>query len=229
MHKRIKPSGENTIICTTSILQDIADVIAAVSRCLKSIDQNEVTKRIIKEVPRLFGADKCTLFMQNSDSGSKDFTSVSKYNCCCNCDVFLLHREKISQAPGEYAIYCSASENSRDDVSFPGPHLLIPLSGSDSDECACEEVEKPSSYLCMCDFSTSDALDMERVSRKGKLVGDLLGPHLWNTRLYQKAQLTSLTDSMSLREWALGNSLKMNWNANAPGRKGTAEYFLWRS
>ena len=197
MHERIKPSEENTVICFTSILQDMADVIAVVSRCLKSIDQKEVAKRITKEVPKLFGANKCTLFMQNTDSGSKDFTSFSKHNCCCCGDVFLLHREKISQAPGENAIYCNTSENSCDEVSFPGPHLLIPLSGSDSDERACEAVEKPSNYLCMCDFPTSEVLDMERVSRKGKLIRDLLGPHLWNTRLYQEAQLTSLTDSMT--------------------------------
>ena len=70
-----------------------AEEVAMLSTCLKSIDLNEVADIVVREVPKLFGAEKCVLFIRRDGSTrqggacrsttTKAPTLVSYNNCSC--------------------------------------------------------------------------------------------------------------------------------------------------
>ena len=70
-----------------------AEEVAMLSTCLKSIDLNEVANIVTREVPKLFGAKKCVLFIHQNGSTrqggacrsttTKAYTLVSYNNCSC--------------------------------------------------------------------------------------------------------------------------------------------------
>jgi len=70
-----------------------AEEVTMLSTCLKSIDLNEVANIVTREVPKLFGAKKCVLFIHQNGSTrqggacrsttTKPYTLVSYNNCSC--------------------------------------------------------------------------------------------------------------------------------------------------
>ena len=70
-----------------------AEEVTMLSTCLKSIDLNEVADIVTREVPKLFGAKKCVLFIHQDGSTrqgracrsttTKAYTLVSYNNCSC--------------------------------------------------------------------------------------------------------------------------------------------------
>ncbi len=70
-----------------------AEEVAMLSTCLKSIDLNEVANIVTREVPKLFGAKKCVLFIHQNgptrqggacrSATTKASTLVSYNNCSC--------------------------------------------------------------------------------------------------------------------------------------------------
>lgn len=77
------------------LLEDraVAEEVTMLSACLKSIDLNEVADIVAREVPKLFGAEKCVLFIRRDGSTRqgeacrsttiKAPTLVSYNNCSC--------------------------------------------------------------------------------------------------------------------------------------------------
>ena len=53
-----------------------AEEVAMLSNCLKSIDLNEVADIITREVPKLFGAERCVLFIRHPRTSSAGFQSI---------------------------------------------------------------------------------------------------------------------------------------------------------
>jgi len=197
-----------------------AEEVAMLSSCLKSIDLNEVADIVTREVPKLFGAEKCVLFIHRDGSTTKASTLVSYNNCSCP-------KESLEQL----SIIRSTTKDEKDIHNFSDgdefhydsiphvceklgaqpPRVVIPLNVSphvprvSSDEpllsqgqaCPRENGVATNNYLCMCGLAASIATNRELTSYKAKLAREILNSHLNNAKLYQEARLTSLTDALT--------------------------------
>ena len=201
-----------------------AKEVATLSTCLKSIDLNEVADLITREMPKLFGAERCVLFIRRDASATKTSTLVSYNNCCCPKEALeqfsygVLRKESPGLTDKDIHKFSSGTQLHYD--SIPAvceklgaqlPRLIIPLNVSDHHHAR----QKPggaggspatagsaptnaeTSYLCMCGLADSIATNRELTSYKAKLAKEILNSHLTNAKLYQEARQTSLTDALT--------------------------------
>jgi diguanylate cyclase (GGDEF)-like protein/putative nucleotidyltransferase with HDIG domain len=173
------------------------EVLATLTDFHWSIDLNKAADEITSKVPKLFQANKCSLFVQEVDSGGEKLVAISKHNCRNCSNACALQEKDIREVSYESSIYHDGSLNTCNQFECQSPHLLINISVSDSEQDIPGDSEQPASYLCMCEFSTSYALDMRQISYKAKLIRGILGAHLHNARLYERARQASLTDPMT--------------------------------
>jgi predicted transcriptional regulator len=173
-----------------------AEQIAALPNCLKSIDINEVIKIITLEVPKLFQAKKCLLFLQRNRNSTQDPPLVSFNGCVCSEDDL-----ECLEDDCPFCNDCRFSHASMPQVfekqGAQSPRVLIPLTISGSQDLPSNKSKMLSGRLCMCDLDPSVAVKKELISYKARLVREVLNSHLTNARLYQEARLTSLTDALT--------------------------------
>jgi len=194
-----------------------AEEVAMFSSCLKSIDLNEVADIVTREVPKLFGAEKCVLFIRRDAyspvtasasaetsaeeaakagaSATKTSTLVSYNNCCCPKEVLEQFKDIHKFSDGTEFHYDSIPRVC-EKLGAQSPRLVIPLNISGHSRAP----QKPSCedcYLCMCGLADSVATNRELTSYKAKLAREILNSHLTNAKLYQEARLTSLTDALT--------------------------------
>ena len=183
-----------------------AKEVAMLSTCLKSIDLNEVADIVTREVPKLFGAERCVLFICRDASATKASTLVSYNNCCCP-KVALEQFKDIHKFSSGTKLHYDSIPAVCEKLGARLPRLVIPLnvsshhharqksSGAGSPATATASAE--TSYLCMCGLADSIATNRELTSYKAKLAKEILNSHLTNAKLYQEARLTSLTDALT--------------------------------
>ena len=189
MADRKEPPTEIIADGATSALQDLTHNIEIISRCLKSMDLDGVVEQIAKELPTVFGAAKCTLFVYDDDSGHIQSLSTHKKHSCST--------EGCSQRLKDYLPsydHWISWHNPCDEQASSGACLAIRVWPSDSQTCAQKNAKHHAVYLCACGFDGPDDPDTTQVSDKARLVSDILGPHIHYARLYRQAQQTSLTD-----------------------------------
>jgi len=199
-----------------------AEEVAMLSTCLKSIDLNEVADIVTREVPKLFGAEKCVLFIRRDASATKASTLVSYNNCCCPKETLGRLKEILPQV-------LLAKQDMKDGAEFhydsiprvceklgaQSPRLVIPLDVSPYrlaplappllsatadkgvTQVQAQQSNSGDCYLCMCGLADSIATNRELTSYKAKLAREILNSHLTNAKLYQEARLTSLTDALT--------------------------------
>lgn len=180
-----------------------AEEVAMLSTCLKSIDLNEVAEIVTHEVPKLFQAEKCVLFIRRNGSVTKPSVLISYNNCSCP-KKSLEQLKDIPQlfdgAEFHYDNIPVVCEN----LGAKSPRLVIPLNVSpDSFTSASSSLDEknktdsPDCYLCMCSLAPTIATNRELTSYKARLAREILNSHLTNAKLYQEARLTSLTDTLT--------------------------------
>ena len=194
-----------------------AEEVAMFSTCLKSIDLNEVADIVTREVPKLFGAEKCVLFIRRDAyspatasasaktsaeaaakagaSATKTSTLVSSNNCCCPKEVLEQFKDIHKFSDGAEFHYDSIPRVC-EKLGAQFPRLVIPLNISGHRRAP----QKPSCedcYLCMCGLADSITTNRELTFYKAKLAREILNSHLTNAKLYQEARLTSLTDALT--------------------------------
>jgi len=173
-----------------------AEQVAALPNCLKSIDINEVIKIITLEVPKLFQAKKCLLFLQRNSNSAHDPPLVSFNGCVCS--------EEDLECLEDACPFCNDCRFSHagmpqvfEEQGAQSPRVVIPLTISGSQGRPSNKSKVLSGRLCMCDLDPSVAAKKELISYKARLVREVLNSHLTNARLYQEARLTSLTDALT--------------------------------
>ena len=181
-----------------------AEEVAMLSTCLKSIDLNEVAEIVTHEVPKLFQAEKCVLFIRRNGSASKPSSLISYNNCSCP-KKSLEQLKDIPQLSNGAEFHYDNIPLVCENLGAQSPRLVIPLNVSHnsftSTSSGSDKGQKPNSgdcYLCMCSLAASIATNRELTSYKAKLARDILNSHLTNAKLYQEARLTSLTDTLTL-------------------------------
>ncbi len=180
-----------------------AEEVAMLSTCLKSIDLNEVAEIVTHEVPKLFQAEKCVLFIRRNGSVTKPSSLISYNNCSCP-KKSLEQLKDIPQLFDGAEFHYDNIPVDCENLGAKSPRLVIPLNVSPSSftsaSSSLAEKKKPDSpdcYLCMCSLATSIATNRELTSYKAKLAREILNSHLTNAKLYQEARLTSLTDTLT--------------------------------
>jgi len=195
-----------------------AEEVAMLSSCLKSIDLNEVADIVTREVPKLFGAEKCVLFIRHPRSSTsikrqalnieqtkspvRDVLEpplVSYNNCSCPKESLEQLKDIDNFSDGDEFHYDNIPHVC-EKLGAQSPRLVIPLNVSTNPRAFSqkqERTEQKSSYLCMCCLAASIATNRELTSYKAKLAREILNSHLANAKLYQEARLTSLTDALT--------------------------------
>jgi len=212
-------------LMASQLLEDraAAEEVTMLSTCLKSIDLNEVADIITREVPKLFGAEKCVLFIHQNGSTrqggacrsttTKAYTLVSYNNCSCPKEA-LGQIKDITQCFNGAEFRYDSIPCVCEKLGGQSPRLVIPLNISthrfspDSSFPPAASGGKTAwakqngggsrgCYLCMCGLDASAATNRELTSYKAKLAREILNSHLTNAKLYQEARLTSLTDTLT--------------------------------
>ncbi len=180
-----------------------AEEVAMLSTCLKSIDLNEVAEIVTHEVPKLFQARKCVLFIRRDGSTTKPSSLISYNNCSCP-KKSLEQLKDIPQLSDGAEFHYDNVPSVCEGLGAISPRLVIPLNvsnGFNSNSSSTTEKKKSDCsdcYLCMCCLAHSIATNRELTSYKAKLAREILNSHLTNAKLYQEARLTSLTDTLTL-------------------------------
>ena len=195
-----------------------AEEVAMLSSCLKSIDLNEVADIVTREVPKLFGAEKCVLLIRHPRSSTSikhqalnieqtkssvravlEPPLVSYNNCSCPKESLEQLKDIDNFSDGDEFHYDNIPHVC-EKLGAQSPRLVIPLNVSTNPRAFSqkqERTEQKSSYLCMCCLAASIATNRELTSYKAKLAREILNSHLANAKLYQEARLTSLTDALT--------------------------------
>ncbi len=133
-----------------------AEEVAMLSTCLKSIDLNEVANIVTREVPKLFGAKKCVLFIHQNGSTrqggachsmtTKASTLVSYNNCSCpkeSLGQITPHQLSLSGNPASgHGLQRSGSGSIDAGQFLDGTEFRF-----DSIPCVCEKLEGQSPRL----------------------------------------------------------------------------------
>lgn len=172
-----------------------AEEVAMLSTCLKSIDINEVASIVTREVPKLFQAKKCVLFIRRDSAVTKVSTLVSYNNCCCPKES-LEKLKDIPQFSDGAEFHYDRIPQVCEKLGAQSPRLVIPLNIS-PDRFNGNKRNGKDCYLCMCGLASNIATNKELTSYKAKLAREILNSHLTNAKLYQEARLTSLTDALT--------------------------------
>ena len=180
-----------------------AEEVAMLSTCLKSIDLNEVAEIVTREVPKLFQAKKCVLFIRRNDNAAKPSSLISYNNCSCPRKSLVNLNDIPKLTDGAEFHYDNIPPVCKK-LGAKSPRLVIPLNASSNSVASTlsgsAEEQKPKKvdcYLCMCSLAASKAANRELTTYKAKLTRDILNSHLTNAKLYQEARLTSLTDTLT--------------------------------
>lgn len=172
-----------------------AEEVAMLSTCLKSIDLNEVANIVTREVPKLFQAKKCVLFIRRDSAVTKASSLVSYNNCRCPKEAL----EKLKDMPqfsDNAEFHYDKIPQVCEKLGARSPRLVIPLNMS-PDRFTRSKRNGKDCYLCMCGLASNIATNKELTSYKAKLAREILNSHLTNAKLYQEARLTSLTDALT--------------------------------
>jgi len=113
-----------------------AEEVAMLSNCLKSIDLNEVADIVAREVPKLFGAEKCVLFIRRDGSTrqgvacrsttTKAPTLVSYNNCSCPKESLEQLKDIQNISDGDEFHYDNIPHVC-EKLGAQSPRLVIPL------------------------------------------------------------------------------------------------------
>ena len=195
-----------------------AEEVAMLANCLKSIEISEAAEVITAEVPKLFQAKNCVLYLFDENTAGKDNhekkePKILSYNQCPCPKEYLVRsvgyvRSETIISPNQPSIIentesignlCKSKICDRipavcEKLGAQSPRLIIPMSiNSDSTNTR----KQLSGCLCMCTLTPASTLNRELTSYKAKLTREILTSHLTNASLYQQARLTSLTDTLT--------------------------------
>ncbi len=179
------------------ILEDrlAAEKVLMMSACLKSIDMEQVIENITTEVPKLFGAQRCVLYLSLKPSALKTGPFVSRKICPCPHEHLEKQINKPESADAGVFLQSDTPQNCRN-TGAKCPRLLIPL--SIAGEKKSKNKKGPhQGYLCMCSLDVLQAANTDVLNYKVKLVKETLIAHLTNAWQYHNARTASLVDELT--------------------------------
>ncbi len=169
-----------------------AEQVALLSTCLKTLDLDEVVSMVVNEVPKLFGASRCVLWLPKN--GGPEM--IRRHYCPCReCELHAT--SALEQAQGRPAVLSESVPETCADHSCEPPRVLIPLHISGLGDASSDRPRCLTGYVCMCGLSDLEGLSPELVAYKGSLVREVLNANLTNARLYEEMRRRSVTDTLT--------------------------------
>ncbi len=179
------------------ILEDrmAAEKVLMMSACLKSIDLEEVIENITTEVPKLFEAKRCTLYLSPKPSALRTGPFISCNNCPCQKEQLEKQINKIEPIDAGVFLQNDTAQNCcTEGVEYP--RLMIQLSIANEKETENKKGQHQG-YLCMCGLDELETIDIDFLNYKVKLVRETLIAHLTNAWQYYDAQTASMVDGLT--------------------------------
>jgi diguanylate cyclase (GGDEF)-like protein len=179
------------------ILEDrmTAEKVLMMSACLKSIDLERVIENITTEVPKLFEAQRCVLYLSANPSDLRTVPFISRNNCTCPYENLEKQFKKIEFDDTGALLQSDVSEDCCIAES-KCPRLLIPLSIAPEKNTENKKAQHQG-YLCMCGLDELKTINKDIFNYKVKLVRETLVAHLTNAWQYHNAQTASLIDALT--------------------------------
>ncbi len=195
-----------------------AEEVAMLANCLKSIEISEAADTVTTEVPKLFQAKNCVLYLfDENPAGTNNYEkkepAILSYNeCLCPKEYLVRSVESGCSesivSPNQSSIIenielidnlckskiCDRIPEICEKLGAQSPRLIIPISIKTGSSNTGKQL---SGCLCMCTLTPASTLNRELTSYKAKLTREILTSHLTNASLYQQARLTSLTDALT--------------------------------
>jgi diguanylate cyclase (GGDEF)-like protein len=176
----------------------VVEQIAALIKCLKTLDLNEVCDVLTHEVPKFYGARRAVLRLPPSAGPIAGHCLVRREDCPCPEEGF----------PDQ-----AAADPDGDRGPLPGPdvppickglgahppRLVIPLSVATAGAAARGSGGGDGSCLCMCGLRPSRLQIEEVFTHATNLLRDLFSTSLTNAVLYQRARIDPLTHTATRR------------------------------
>lgn len=171
-----------------------AEEVAKLSTCLKSLDMDEVTNMVTREVPRLFRASRSVLWISPDEASPILGGAVRRNHCQCD-PKGLASRPMPSCGTGPHGLLASRPACCHPKAGGGrGDCIMIPLSANrghkNGKDAGC-------GYLCLCGLKRPDESSSDLLWYKASLVREILSAYLRNSGLYEQAKHDSLTDSLT--------------------------------
>jgi diguanylate cyclase (GGDEF)-like protein/putative nucleotidyltransferase with HDIG domain len=173
-----------------------AEHIAALSSCLKSVDLDEIANIITVEVPKIFQAGKCLLFLHRNNTSIESSPLVSFNGCICSEEDLESLEDAAVCCAGSHTDFDSLQQGCKDEGNL-SQRVVVPLNAFSSQEPDSDKSIVLSGFLCLCELAPTVAANRELTSYMVRLVKEILNSHLSNIMLYQEAKLTSLIDPLT--------------------------------
>jgi diguanylate cyclase (GGDEF)-like protein len=179
------------------ILEDrmAAQKVLMMSACLKSIDLEQVIENITTEVPKLFEAQRCVLYLSAKPSALRTEPFISCNNCPCKQEHLEKQLNKIESIDEGVFLQNDTAQNCCSEGT-KYPRLMIPLSIADEKETENKKGQHQG-YLCVCGLDELKTIDKDFFNYQVKLVRETLIAHLTNAWQYYNAQTASLVDGLT--------------------------------
>jgi len=173
-----------------------AEEVAKLAKSFKTHDFKDLLHVIVREVPRLFGAERAMLCL-DAPAGSDDQESeTARHRCHCT-ERDRRQRTDVPDPASRREVLCHAAPASCAALCGASQAIVIPLdvrgfsdSGTDADARQC-------GYLCMCGVDQAQAPSADLLFYEGTLVREILCGVLSNARMYQDARESYLTDPLT--------------------------------
>lgn len=174
-------------------MQSAAEQVARLTKNLKCLDFDEITRLAVHEVPKMFQAKWGALcFHDGLPEGCGDAPIVSREQCPA-AEEFLKSRDDARQAVGDMSILTGLVPPPCELLGGKSPNVIIPLR---LDHVGGEH-EARHAYMCMCSMDKAMDSRVELMTYMGNLVKDILGTNLANAALYSIARADGETDSLT--------------------------------
>lgn len=176
----------------------VVEQIAALIKCLKTLDLNEVCAVLTREVPKFYGARRAVLRLPPSEGPLVGHCLIRREDCPCPDEGLPDHVAADPDGDGGPRPGPDVPPICKGLGAYP-PRLVIPLSvgsvgaaagGSDAGDGAC---------LCMCGLRPTSLQIQEVFTHTTNLLRDLFSASLTNAVLYQQARIDPLTHTATRR------------------------------
>ena len=164
----------------------VAEQIARLIKCLRSLDIEELSRVVVDEVPAMFQATCCRLSIPSAGDGTGSAgILLSKCASCHGGEAAAPSSD--AQAPG-HTCPCAPS----------GQSVHIPIDSDQeitlSPQATCRPTDEDS--LCLCGLTVDEAT-RDILMYRAHLLQEVLGSMLVNAKLYARTRHQSMTDTLT--------------------------------
>jgi len=181
-------------------MKGIAEHVAYFSRHLRTLDLDEVLDLVRDQVPGLFGARGCFLFVPDPEN-KLTLWRERRTRCVAavppGIDLNKVMREALATGQPAIALEREWCAGSADEAADAEGCAVMPLSLTPSDPALRNEANALPALLCLCGIRDKRDLSRETLEYKSMLVNDILGANIANALAHGETDRLAREDSLT--------------------------------